>query len=536
MPDIIVLTVYALALVLAVWNTGAELRRDLMMLQQNSYRRERYMRWLSQSGDTTSGWRLAGIIVLGICLSPWCPSTPGIVLASVFCLFHAIVLVRAKYKKPLVMTPRAARIFITTLMLCAIIAGTAMLVWRAPWTAALRAGTLTMLGLYCLSHMVIMLANVLLTPVEKSINRKYTRQAEAILASMPSLRIIGITGSYGKTTTKHYLHRILSEKYETLMTPGSYNTPLGVVRTVRELLKPYHEVFIVEMGAKNIGDIKEICDIVHPRCGIITAVGPQHLESFKTLRNVQATKFELADALPSDGLAVVNDDFEAIADRPVDNVPCLRYAVKHPTENTDYIATDISYSPAGTSFTVRHMRSDWSLSLRMPLVGECNVSNVLAAVVMARACGVADDRIAYAVERLEQVEHRLSIKRIPGGLTIIDDAFNSNPVGSGMALEVLGAMTGGKRILITPGMIELGEQQEELNAEFGRKAAAAADIVIVVGQYNREAITSGLTEGGMPPQAVRIADSFTEAQHILASVSSPGDIVLYENDLPDTFK
>lgn len=535
MPELI-LTVYALALTLAVWNTGAELRRDLMMLQQNTYRRDRYMHWLRQSGDSTSGWRLAGIIVLGICLSPWCPATPGVVLAAIFCLFHAVVLVRAKYKKPLVMTPRASRIYITALILSALLTGGAMLIWRAPWAAALRAGALTMLALYCLSHMIILVANALLDPVEKSINRKYTRQAEQILASMPSLKIIGITGSYGKTTTKHYLHRILSEKYETLMTPGSYNTPLGVVRTVRELLKPYHEVFIVEMGAKNLGDIKEICDIVHPRCGIITAVGPQHLESFKTLANVQKTKFELADALPADGLAVVNDDFEAIAERPVRNVACLRYAVKHPSENTDYTAADIVYSPTGTTFTVRHLRSDWKLELRMPLVGECNVSNVLAAVVLARSLGVADDRIAYAVERLEQVEHRLSIKRIPGGLTIIDDAFNSNPVGSAMALEVLGAMTGGRRILITPGMIELGDRQEELNAAFGRNAASSADIVIVVGHYNRDAITAGLAAGGMPAEAVRNADSFAEAQQMLSAISAPGDIVLYENDLPDTFE
>lgn len=532
----ITLIIYAVVLITAVWNTGAELRRDLMMLQQNTYRRDRYMHWLGQSGDSTSGWRLAGIIVLGICLSPWCPYTPGMVLAGIFCTFHAIVLVRAKYKKPLVMTPRAARIYATALILAALITGGAMLIWRSPWAIALRAGALTMLGLYCLSHVVILVANALLHPVEQNINRKYTRQAEQILASMPSLKIIGITGSYGKTTTKHYLHRILSEKYETLMTPGSYNTPLGVVRTVRELLKPYHEVFIVEMGAKNIGDIKEICDIVHPRCGIITAVGPQHLESFKTIKNVQATKFELADALPADGVAVVNDDFEEIANRPVHNVPCLRYAVKRPTEQTDYIATDIRYTTTGTTFTARDRRSDWSLELRMPLVGECNVSNVLAAVVLARALGVPDDRIAYAVERLVQVEHRLSIKRVPGGLTIIDDAFNSNPVGSAMALEVLGAMTGGKRILITPGMIELGDRQEELNATFGRLAAANADIVIVVGHYNRDAITSGLKEGGMPDLAVHTADSFAHAQQILTTLSAPGDIVLYENDLPDTFK
>ena len=155
---------------------------------------------------------------------------------------------------------------------------------------------------------------------------------------------------------------------------------------------------------------------------------------------------------------------------------------------------------------------------------------------MAREMGVDSRQIAYAVEHLQQVEHRLSIRRIPGGLTIIDDAFNSNPVGSAMALDVLAAMTPGRRILITPGMIELGSEQERLNREFGRKAAASADEVIVVGHYNRAAIASGLDEAGMDKARVHLADSFAQAQAILGRIAAAGDTVLYENDLPDTFK
>lgn len=529
------LILYAVTFLLALGNLCLELKRDLMMLQQNTYRRDRYMHWLSQSGDSTSGWRLAGIIVLGICLSPWCPQWPGMALAAVFCILRGQDLLRAKYKKPLVWTPRAKRIYITALFIGALVTAGAMLIWRENWLMTLRAAALTLLALYCLSHVLTLLANSLLHPVEQHINRKYTRQAIDMLQAMPDLKIIGITGSYGKTTTKHYLYRILSEHYETLMTPGSFNTPLGVVRTVREQLKPYHQVFIVEMGAKNIGDIKEICDIVHPAAGIITAVGPQHLESFKSIENVQSTKFELADALPHEGLVVVNNDFDKIADRPVANCRVLRYAVENVSDAVDYAAVDINYSSTGTTFTVKDLRSGRELRLKTPLVGRCNISNVMAAVIMARGCGVPDDRIAYAVERLEQVEHRLSIKRIPGGLTIIDDAFNSNPVGSAMALEVLSAMPG-KRILVTPGMIELGDRQEELNAEFGKRAASAADLVIVVGEYNREAIAAGLAEGGMPESKVLLADSFAEAQQLLAHHAAAGDTVLYENDLPDTFR
>ena len=335
------------------------------------------------------------------------------------------------------------------------------------------------------------------------------------------MKVVGITGSYGKTSTKHYLNRILSEKYSVLMTPGSYNTPMGVVRTVREMMQPYNDLFIVEMGAKNIGDIKEICDIVHPQMGIVTAVGAQHLESFKTIENVQRTKFELVDALPADGFAEVS------------NVEWKRYSV---CENStgDYKAVNIQYSAQGTSFTI--VGEGRSIDLTTKLVGECNISNLMAAVIMALKLDVPEQKIKYAVSKIEQVEHRLNVKRTASGITIIDDAFNSNPDGSRMALDVLAGMKGGKRIVITPGMIELGDKQKHFNKLFGEHIAETCDVAIVVGQYNREAILEGIKAKGMPADAVKVADTFAQAQQMMLGFAKAGDTVLYENDLPDTFK
>ncbi len=521
--------------ILAIVNTGAEFARDLMMFQQNSYRADRYGRWLSESGDTTSMPRLIGIFVFLLALAGFSFRTPADVIVGIFCLWNAVALLRRKYKKPLVWTMRARRIAAVMWVLAAVICAAGILLFGGSLQLDLFVGAECMLLCYCASHIIVMVANAILGPVERSINRRYYREAESALRSMPGLRIIGVTGSYGKTSTKHYLYRILSEQYQTLMTPGNFNTTLGVIRTVREHLKPYHEVFIVEMGAKQPGDIREICDLVHPTVGIVTAVGPQHLESFGTIDAVQATKFELVDALPSDGLAVINNDFPKIADRPVGNVACERYAVTHVTDAVDYYAEDITYSAAGTTFTAVCRSDGHRLTLTTRLVGECNISNLLAAVAVARYMGVPDDRIRYAVEKIEQVEHRLSIKRIPGSYTIIDDAYNSNPVGSAMALDVLAAMPG-KRILLTPGMVELGTEQFDRNRDFGRKAASCCDIAIVVGHYNREAILEGLHEGGMPDTAIRRVDTFAEAQALLGSLAGPGDTVLYENDLPDTFK
>ena len=318
------------------------------------------------------------------------------------------------------------------------------------------------------------------------------------------------------------------------MTPGSFNTPMGVVRTVREMLKPYNNVFIVEMGAKNIGDIKEICDIVHPTYGIITAVGEQHLESFKTIENVQRTKFELIDALPENGFAVLNNDFEFVANRVVDNVEASRYSTHVDAEGCDYVATDIKYTSHGTTFTIKGHGKELELSTK--LVGEFNISNLLAAVIMAMKLGVSDNKIQYAVSKIEQVEHRLNVKRTPGGITIIDDAFNSNPDGSRMALDVLAGMTGGRRIVITPGMIELGSKQEYYNELFGEHIAESCDVAIIVGSYNKESILKGISRKKTPETNVITVPTFAEAQAKMLELARSGDTVLYENDLPDTFK
>lgn len=523
-----------ITIIIAVIALVFEFRRQLMMLQQNSYRNDRYSRWLSTSQDSTSAMRLVSGAVLLASLSTL---TPAIwISAGLICavsLTNTIILVRKKYKKPLVMTRRASRILLTMLLLAAIPTVICLFVCQAQGASLIFVVDI-ILAAFCFSQSFALVANWLLKPVEANINRKYYQDAERILRGMPDLKIIGVTGSYGKTSTKHYLNRILSEKYDVMMTPGSFNTTMGVIRTVREYLKPYNEVFIVEMGAKQPGDIKEICDLVHPEIGIVTAVGEQHLESFKSIENVQRTKFELIDSLPTDGLAVVNNDFPFVANRKVDNVKCIRYAVSE-CGPAQYIAEDIRYSAHGTSFTVVTPTGE-KFGFSTHLVGECNVSNLLAAIIVALRLEVPIEKIRYAVNDIQQVEHRLNMKRTPGGVTIIDDAFNSNPTGSKMALDVLKMMTGGRRIIVTPGMIELGERQEELNAKFGEYIAGAADIAIIVGHYNREAIISGIKSTDTTSLDVHAVNSFSEAQQLLATTLKPGDTILYENDLPDTFK
>jgi UDP-N-acetylmuramoyl-tripeptide--D-alanyl-D-alanine ligase len=378
----------------------------------------------------------------------------------------------------------------------------------------------------------MLLANFINTPIEKAINRHYYNDAKRIIESNKGLIVIGVTGSFGKTSTKNYLASVLAEKYNILVTPGNFNTLLGVIRTIREQLRPYHQVFIVEMGAKQKNDIKEICDLVHPTIGIVTAVGEMHLETFKTVENIQDTKFELINSLPTNGLGVINNDSEYIKNYKGITSKCslIRYAVEHEGE---YKAKNVQYNANGVSFT---LDNDETYSSR--LLGSGNLLNILASIVIANHLGVPVNKQRNAIARLQPVEHRLSMK-VANGITVLDDAYNSNPQGARMALEVLKNFTVGKnnkRIVITPGFVEMGSRQATANKELGLTISKSCDYAIIVNTTNREAIKSGIEEGGLPAEKYFLADSLNHAHAHLAQILLAGDVVLYENDLPDNFK
>ena len=502
----------------------AMLRYDIMMYQQNSYRFSRYRRWLFKSYKPQ--W---AAIIAALAIACWILTDNVTGLAIIFMLYLSWQELKVKYKKPLVYTMRVKRLF-TTAAIITLAAIVLSFIYIPHYMPAIALGLLAL-------PVLMLAADVINKPIEKYIVRRYYREAQHILASMPRLKVIGVTGSFGKTSTKNYLYRILSEKYNVLMTPGNYNTTLGVVRTVREQLKPYHDIFIVEMGAKQPGDIREICDLVHPTIGIVTAVGEMHLETFHTVENILHTKFELLDALPEDGLGVVNLDSQPIAasDAPRDS-RIVTYAV-HNTA-ADYLAVDINYTSKLTDFSVA-TREGVRTGYATQLAGRGNILNLLAAIVVADRLGVEESLQKRAMRRIEQIEHRLSINRASGGVTVIDDAYNSNPAGARMALEVLrdfAVDVGGRRIVVTPGFVELGERQAELNRQFGRDMAKACDIAVVVNLTNREAITQGLTEAGFPAECIHQTASFTEASAFLLRTLTQGDVILYENDLPDSFR
>lgn len=430
-----------------------------------------------------------------------------------------------KAKKPLVYTPRVKRMLTT----CSVIAVLPVCLVSV-FDDSLLYATAVQAVYLAVSPLLVLVANFINKPIEKHINNGYIKDAKRILAQCPDLKIIGITGSYGKTSVKYYLHTLLQAKYNVLMTPESYNTPMGVVKTIRGSLKATDEIFICEMGARWVGDIKELCDIVHPQHGVITSVGPQHLESFGSLDNVKKTKFELADSLGNEGYLFLNGNDENIKD-----YGCKRPYISYTLEGDgDYNASNIAVNSKGTTFTVTTKNGE-SEDFSTRLIGRHNVLNIVGAIAIAHTFGVPLKMLKGQVRKLEGVPHRLALTHA-NGVTIIDDAYNSNPSGSKAALEALSLFEGYK-IIVTPGMVELGDKQFELNKQFGKYMADVCDYVVLVGERQAPPMLEGLKEAGYDENKMFVASTIQQALTHVYALNSKGKekIILLENDLPDNY-
>lgn len=378
----------------------------------------------------------------------------------------------------------------------------------------------------------VMLGALVMKPVEKAIQNGFKSKARHNLRSRPDLTVIGITGSYGKTSVKFILSEILKQRYSVLATPASYNTPMGICLVINERLKAEHQVLILEMGARYRGDIQELCRISTPDIGVVTTVGVAHLESMGPIENIAREKGDLLEYMKPDGVAVLNVDNPYVADM-VKRAPEKVWRVSAEGKEAEISASDIHYDHEGASFTVRDDTGE-EVRFKTKLLGGHNILNILLGVAVGRQMGLRLRQIARAVTRVEPVEHRLRLRK-DGPATIIDDAFNSNPVGARNAVEILGQFNSGRRIIVTPGMVELGDRQWEENRIFGEHIARNVDLALLIGEKQTEPIQEGLRAQRFPEEQVKIFPSLFSAQSFLKTVVRPGDVILYENDLPDQY-
>ena len=497
-------------------------KHALHMFQQNRYELKRYTQWLKNyKPDVVLPMALLGILYL------FFHNTFGFICIIILLVVMGLILLTLEknksYIKPLVYTARVKRQIIVfgilALIISIILVSIDAIIFLIP-----------LLSLF-IPWLLIYPTGAITAPIEASIRTSYQNEARQILKDHSDLIKICITGSYGKTSTKNIIQSMVSEQYNSLMTPASYNTPNGITITIREMLKPIHKVFVCEMGADHVGDIQELVGLVPPTIGVVTSIGPQHLATFGSQENITNEKMQMIEALDENGIGVINIDNEFIKNYKIKNnkPKIVTYGIKD--ESADYRAKDISYNQNGSSFVVVHGNEE--IPIETKLLGELNILNILSAIICARELDIPWDKIQQASQTMPQVEHRLESKII-NQRRFIDDAFNSNPQGAEMALDVLSMMPN-KRFIVTPGMIDLGVKQDEYNKEFGKKMKDKVDHVILVGKTQTKPIYEGLEESGFDMNNVEVVDTVKEAFTIVYKKATNEDTILLENDLPDAF-
>lgn len=526
------MTIFLISLIPYLIFSIYKTKKSFHMLQQNYYDLDlRYFKWILSNilKITFESDMLFVLLALTLFFNT------GVTIGAFIVLYGIIFIIyrnkKVIAKKPLVITARIKRLAFTMFLI--------YFIMIIPFVVNFNYYNLVyyyvILGLVTyLNYFVVMVANVFNKPIEKFVYLYYKHQAKKKLKTM-NIPVVGITGSYGKTSSKNIINDILNIKLNSFASPKSFNTPYGLINSVNNYLDKFNDIFIAEMGAFKIGDIKENCKLVKPKYAIITSIGEAHLESFGSRENVMKGKFELVESLPSDGLAILNKDDEYQVKYNIKNNCNVKW-VGIDNKDVDLYATNIKLSGKGTSFECVFKGDDNKYKFNTKLLGKHNVYNILSGILLGYELGLSISELQRGVSSVKTIEHRLELKKL-GHINIIDDAYNSNPVGSRMAVEVLGLMDGVK-IIVTPGMIELGSEQYNLNYKFGEYISEFCDYVILVGEKQTKPIYEALIAKEYDEKKIFILNDVREAfplMNRLAGKEEKSTYVLLENDLPDLF-
>ncbi len=525
------MTLFIVSLIPYLIFTIYKTKRSFHMLQQNYYDLDsRYLKWILTN---ISKIAFESDILFVLIMFTLFFNT-GITI-GLFIILYGIIFITYKNKtnkmldkKPLVITSRIKRLSITMILL--------YLIMIIPLIVYFNYDLLVygymILGLITyLNPFVVMVANIINIPVEKCVYLYYKFKAKSKLKKI-NIPVVGITGSYGKTSSKNIVNDIINVKFNSFASPKSFNTPYGLINSVNNYLDKFNDIFIAEMGAFKRGDIKQLCKIVNPKYGIITKIGEAHLESFGSKDNIMKGKFELVESLPSDGIAILNGDDPYQLKYKIKN-KCNIFWIGIDNKDVDLYATNIKLSSSGTSFDCIFKGDKKSYTFNTKLLGKHNVYNILSGILLGYKLGLTIDELKKGVNSVKTIEHRLELKKY-GNINIIDDAYNSNPVGAKMAVEVLSLMKGTK-IIVTPGMIELGNKQYELNYKFGEYISEVCDYVILIGKKQTKSIYDALIDRKYDSKKIFILNDVRDAFPLMKKLSTANTYVLLENDLPDLF-
>lgn len=503
--------------------------KPLGILQSFGYSDRKFLNWAGRKSNLTQS-RLSILFIstaltsaaVSLCFSftgRWA-AVIGLVCYVVFFVLYFVADASHPFRSTAVLTPRFKRLYVTLFLTFAVLAyflAALMnfidsLIGDSLFTQ-LRYCSLSLLPLCAL--LVICLADTVAKIWEKPIAASYIKEAKKSLAENKPL-VVGVTGSYGKTSVKNILAVMLSVKYKVVATPSSYNTPLGIAKTVNGEGLQNCDIFIAEMGARRKGDIAGLCAICPPDYSVITGICPQHLESFKTIENVISTKGEIISAtkktcfIAADAYGYFND-------------------IAGAKQKCDCVS-DVKADCTGVEFTLT--LGGKSVRVKTRLLGGHSAYNIGLCAQLAYELGVGVEDIARAIYGLPYVEHRLQLLQ-SNGVNIIDDGYNSNVAGARAAVDVLKTF-GGKKIAVTPGLVELGVLEEEENRSLGAYLVGL-DYIILVGETLVKAVLAGYSEAGGDLGKITVVPDLNRAQDKLKDIITAGDAVLFLNDLPQQY-
>lgn len=516
-------------------------KKFFQILQISGYKIKGYNVWLK---DTKAKYisrvtmlallSLACVLVTNFVFAPYNQNLVFSYLALLFYVAFTIIFVvhagKTPQKNPLVQTRRMSRL-ITLLFIIAFVISFCLIWVSVSFIGFLSVGVIVLTPI--LVPALVPLVHFILVPLESIIRLSYIKKAKKKLDKFPDLIKIALTGSYGKTSVKYILNKLLAEKYSVCITPHSFNTPMGITKVVLKYLKKHHNLLIVEMGAKQVGDIKYLCDIVKPKHAVITGIGSQHYETFGSEENIAKTKYELIESLSKEGIAVFNGDSEKCLGL-FEQCTLENKLMVSLGENSFVTAKNVQIQTNGISFDMCF--NEKTQKCFTTLLGKHNLLNILLASAIAIKLGVGLEEIAESLQDLEPVSHRLEMST-NGNVTILDDAYSANVEGAKCALEVLALFEDSTKVCVTPGIVEMGAKEFDVNKAFGAQIAKTCDYVIIVNKVNLDAITEGLLEGGFPKEKILSAEDLDLAKKQIKQITNSKEkfVILFENDLPDNY-
>lgn len=501
--------------------------RYLSFFQQDVYDSKRFLRWIWEKRAFDKRGSVAILIVA--LFSTFFSYSAFLLGACAFLGMYFWEEDPRKYGKlKLVMTNRAKRIYFTaflTYVLCQSIA----VFLKAKYFWPIQIILIQSLPLFLVAAVSILSFD------ERKRQRHFIGEAMKKL-DLVSPYIIGITGSYGKTSTKNALGSLLNVTLGGTFWPkDGTNTDMGITREIRQSLKKGTRYAVIEMGAYARGSIARLCSLTPPQAGIITTVGVAHIDRFGDHDTIREAKSELAQAIPFEGILVCNGDNEGTR-KIASEYPkrtTLLYGYDNSRGDLDCWIKEYHLSNSGTAFFLQW--KDKIYRGHTSLMGKAALSNLTASFAMVCALGADPEYAIGAIANLKPVDNRLQVYRADE-ITYLRDAYNSNPEGFSDALDVLEMVEGKKKYLMTPGMVELGTLEKALHEKIGNKAGRVCDYAIVVGETNRESLTKGLIAGGMGRDRIIHVEKREQAFSELESRLESGDVVLIENDLPDLYQ